>query len=178
MPPATQCYDWSDSKRAYKTKQHNSQKTGFCTPLQKTRCVLSKSKEAYYSLSPPRHFLRERRVSEPSPHPHTSPVESSALEVDGGQEQQHACVIRLLPPQLHAVALSRLKVPWLILSVRQLSQPLEGKHTFCWFWSTNTAQGGRGGNNMLEVMEEIKAEKWKLKINKEMNLMLQMTSNG
>lgn len=43
--------------------------------------------------------------------PNTSPVESSALEVDGGQEQQHACVIRLLPPQLHAVALSCLKIP-------------------------------------------------------------------
>lgn len=74
--------------------------------------------------------------------PNTSPVESSALEVDGGQEQQHACVIRLLPPQLHAVALSCLKIPWLILPVRQLSQPLEGKHTFCWFWSTNISQGG------------------------------------
>lgn len=51
------------------------------------------------------------------------PVESSALEVDGGQEQQHACVIRLLPPQLHAVALGCLKVPGLILPVRQLGQP-------------------------------------------------------
>lgn len=72
----------------------------------------------------------------------TSPVESSALEVDGGQEQQHTCVIRLLPPQLHAVTLSCLKVPRLILPVRQLGQPLEGKHTFCRFWITNTAQEG------------------------------------
>lgn len=30
--------------------------------------------------------------------PHTSPVKSSALEVNGGQKQKNACVIRLLPP--------------------------------------------------------------------------------
>lgn len=90
-----------------------------------------------------------------------SPVKSSALEVNGGQEEQHACVIRLLPPQLHTMTLGGLKVAWLILPVCEFSQPLEGKHTFGRFWSTITAQGRGGGNNMLDMMKEKKADKWK-----------------
>lgn len=81
-----------------------------------------------------------------------SPVKPAALEVDRGEQQQDACIIRLLPPQLHAVTLSRLKISWLIFTMRQFCQTLEGKHTFGWFWSTNATQR-KGGNNMLEEME-------------------------
>lgn len=73
-----------------------------------------------------------------------SPVQAAALEVDGGEEQQHPRVVGLLPPQLHAVALRRLEVARLVLTVGQLRQPLEGKHTFGRFWSTNTTREGDG----------------------------------
>lgn len=84
----------------------------------------------------------------------TSPVEPATLEVDGGEQQQHARVVGLLPPQLHTVALGSLKVTRLVLPVRQLGQPLEGKHTlFCRFCITNTQQPEEGGNNTLEMEE-------------------------
>lgn len=58
------------------------------------------------------------------------------------------------------------------------AQPTLGRKAYVLSVLEHQHSPRRGGNNMLEVMEEIKADKWKQKINKEMMLMLSMTNNG
>lgn len=73
------------------------------------------------------------------------PVKSATLEVDWRKQQQNTGIVWFLSPKLHAVALCCLKITRLILAVCQFSQPLEGKHTFCWFCGTNTTRKEEGG---------------------------------
>lgn len=82
--------------------------------------------DKFYALSPKLECTTAHRtpavMAFDSLEPGHSLVETATLEVYGGEEQQYAGVVGLLPPQLHAVSLCILVVTSLVLAVCQLQQ--------------------------------------------------------
>lgn len=164
MAPAKQGYGYHrNSVRIMTGKSEINLRTGFpedsSVVAPQASCVHWKSWKTHYSLPLPRHMLSVRRISHP---PHLT------CQVFGtGSGWRTGAAARLCyqaPVSTAACSGARLPQSPLTDTPDAPAQPTLGRKAYVLSVLEHQHGPRRGGNNMLEVMEELKADKWKQKI--------------